>query len=64
MDARIANSEDPDLKKLSDLGLRWLSMLSRQATSCRNFRTSNQESCNFPSPQFLSMVILLRARRN
>ena len=36
---RIANREDPDLKKKSDLGLLCLSLPFWQATSVPNFRT-------------------------
>ena len=37
---RIAKSEDPDLKKQSDLSLHCLSRPLWQATSVQNFRTS------------------------
>ena len=37
--ARIANREDPDGKKQSDLGLRCLSRPFWQALSVRDFRT-------------------------
>ena len=36
---RIANREDPDLKKQSDLGLHCSSRPFCQATSVQNFRT-------------------------
>ena len=39
MHARIANREDPDLKKQSDLGLSCLSWSFCQATYFQNFRT-------------------------